>query len=87
MTPEDKKPEETFKAFKGLYILSTAGLQIVVSILMGAGAGLWLDRRFGTQPWLMLLFMIFGVVAGFLNVYRLVMRAAAEEAEESGKKK
>ena len=78
--PEEKKPEEMFDAAKGVYILSTAGLQIVISILIGFGFGLWLDRWLGTKPWLMLLFIIFGVAAGFLNVYRIVKNAGALEA-------
>ena len=84
--PEEKKPDEMFDAAKGVYILSTAGLQIVVSILIGFGAGLWLDRWLGTKPWLMLLFIIFGVAAGFLNVYRIVKNAGAMEAGPAGER-
>ena len=73
MTPggDDK---DGFKAWKQLYLLATAGLQVVVSVLIGFGMGLALDRWLGTAPWFMLLFIIFGVAAGFLNVYRLAIR-------------
>ncbi len=37
--------------------------------------GMWLDRRLGTQPWLMLLFLVLGLVAGFRRVLRAVARA------------
>ena len=80
MTPggDDK---DGFKAWKQLYLLATAGLQVVVSVLIGFGMGLALDRWLGTAPWLMLLFIIFGVAAGAavtLSFYlRLGLMAAA----------
>lgn len=36
-----------------------------VCVALGWGIGYWLDGRFGTQPWLMLVFLLFGVAAGF----------------------
>lgn len=66
--------KDRFRAWKQVYLLTTAGLQVVVSLLIGFGIGLALDRWLGTAPWLMLLFIIFGVAAGFLNVYRLAIR-------------
>jgi ATP synthase protein I len=36
---------------------------------------MWLDRQLGTEPWMMLLFLVLGLVAGFRNVLRAVARA------------
>ncbi|VAX22255.1 ATP synthase protein I [hydrothermal vent metagenome] len=68
--PDDKDGKEQYETYKNIYLIGTVGIQIVVSILIGFGIGLALDRWLGTAPWLMLLFIIFGVAAGFLNVYR-----------------
>jgi ATP synthase protein I len=54
--------------------LSTVGISFVLAIVLGAAAGYYLDRWLGTGPWLFLLFVIFGLVAGILNVYRTVNR-------------
>jgi len=70
------------EAFKGVYILATAGIQIVVSILIGFAMGLWLDRWLGTKPWMMLLFIMFGVAAGFLNVYRIIVNSGVAELDD-----
>lgn len=48
---------------------SVIGLHMVSALLLGAGAGYYLDKWLDTKPWLFFLFLIFGVVAGFKNVY------------------
>jgi F0F1-type ATP synthase assembly protein I len=55
--------------------LSAAMLSLVVAIGIGWWFGGLLDAWIGTAPWLMLLFLCFGLVAGVLNVYRAVSRA------------
>jgi len=48
------------------------GTEMVASTMIGLGLGFYLDERLGTRPWLLLLFFLFGVTAGFLNLYRVV---------------
>jgi ATP synthase protein I len=50
--------------------LSTVGLSFVIAIVLGAAAGIWIDRTFGTGPWGLLVFFFLGLIAGVLNVYR-----------------
>jgi ATP synthase protein I len=50
---------------------------MAVATFIGWGIGYWLDMQFGTEPWLMLVFLLFGVAAGFKGVFR-----AAKEAQE-----
>jgi len=54
--------------------LSTVGISFVLAIVIGAGAGYLLMTRFGFGRWVFLLFFMFGVVAGILNVYRTAGR-------------
>ncbi len=48
------------------------GMEIVASAVIGLGIGYALDRHFGTQPWFLLLFFMFGAGAGFLNLYHVL---------------
>jgi ATP synthase protein I len=61
---------------------SSVGLELGIAVVIGLLFGMWLDRRFGTEPWLMLAFLVIGLVAGFRNVLRAVARADKAAADE-----
>jgi ATP synthase protein I len=52
---------------------------LIVSPLGGFFLGDWLDRRFATAPWLTMIFLVLGFVAGGRQVYLLYLRYLAEE--------
>ena len=58
------------------------GLHMVSGVLVGGAAGYFLDRWLDTSPWLLLVFLLLGVVAGFLNVYRDTQRLLREQAAQ-----
>ena len=62
-------------AATGLGFALRIGVELVVALAIGVGIGLLLDRWLGTAPWLMLIFMLLGAAAGFLNVYRVMTRS------------
>ena len=49
-----------------------AGLTLAVSVGVFAYGGLWLDRQFGTKPWLLLLLVVLGIAGGILHLIREV---------------
>jgi len=59
---------EKVRAFKELAYYSSLGLQVALSIFIGLAAGVYLDRKFDTTPWLTLIFLGFGIAAGFRNI-------------------
>ena len=62
--------------------LSTIGMSFVFALVLGFGAGYWLDTTLGTKPWLTFIGFFFGVAAGVLNVYR-VMKLSNESAKSN----
>ena len=58
---------------------SSIGFVLVISIAIGYFFGSWLDRRFGTEPWLMLVFTLLGITAGFIQVIRIAISLSKEE--------
>jgi len=54
---------------------SSAGLELGISVGLGALFGSWLDGKLGTEPWMLLVFLILGVIAGFRGLLRAVARA------------
>ncbi len=59
---------------KGGGMLATAGITLVVSTFVGLAIGVYLDRFFSTRPWLTIIFLIFGIIAGFKNIFTLVKK-------------
>ena len=56
--------------------------ELVVGVGVGGFIGWALDRQFGTKPWLLVLFGLFGFAAGFLNLVRAAKKAQAENAAQ-----
>ena len=63
------------KMIRTLGYLSTVGLSMAFAIGLGAGIGYWLDKKLGTTPWLFLVFLGFGIVAAFRNLYIMYKKA------------
>lgn len=61
---------------------SAGTLEMGVSVAVGIGIGYWLDSIFGTSPWLMLFWLVAGVVAGFRSLIRVVRRLEQEEGRK-----
>jgi F0F1-type ATP synthase assembly protein I len=60
---------DTKKMIKTLGYLSSVGLSMAIAIGIGAVVGHYLDKKFGTAPWLLLIFLGFGIAAAFRNLY------------------
>ena len=53
-----------------LSTVAGGGLEFAAAILLGVFAGQWLDRRWVTSPWVLLVGAIVGAVGGFYRLYR-----------------
>jgi len=53
---------------KDLAYFSSLGFSISLAIFIGLGVGLWLDGIFDSSPWLTLIFLVLGIIAGFKNI-------------------
>jgi ATP synthase protein I len=58
------------------------GLQFALTIVAFMFAGIWLDRRLGTSPWLVIIFVFGGAAAGFYSIYRKLI-AAQRRADDA----
>lgn len=58
-----------------LAMASTIGLSMVFATFIGLAIGYWLDKVFETSPWLTLIFLVIGIVAGFRNIYIIGKRS------------
>ena len=51
-------------------VASVMGLHIVSGTAVGFIFGWYLDKWCGTKPWLLLTFLVLGIIAGFMNMFR-----------------
>ena len=70
--------EDTKKSLKLIGLASTLGLTIVIATFIGLALGLWLDSVLDTSPWLTVIFLVVGIIAGFRNFYRFMSKRAKE---------
>jgi ATP synthase protein I len=61
--------------------LSTIGMSFVFALVIGFGAGYWLDGLIGTKPWLTFVGFFLGLAAGVLNVYRVMQLASSKDSK------
>ena len=61
--------------FKSLGEVASIGMTMVAATVIGLGAGYYGDRWLGTSPWLTLVGLLFGIAAGFVNLFRSVKAA------------
>jgi len=73
------RKNRAFKQGSNWLNASIVGIQFPVAMALGYFWGKWMDGLFGIYPWLTILFSIFGVIAGFVNLFRITMSTAREE--------
>lgn len=66
--------KQTKGLFGQLAKVSIIGIEMVVSTFVGLIMGIYLDKWLETKPWLTIVFLIFGIVAGFRNIFREVRK-------------
>lgn len=68
---------------------STIGMTVAFSVFIGVWIGHTLDHKVfdgRTAPWLTLLFLGFGIIAAFKNLYEFVIRGVKTEQREKEEK-
>lgn len=68
MTTED----EENKNVRQIGVFITIPFVLAVPPIMGWFIGKWLDSFFGTEPYLMYIFLVLGFIAGFREMFRIV---------------
>lgn len=77
--------EDRRQLYKSLGFLSSLGISMVAATIIGLAFGYYLDRWLGTSPWLTLLFLGFGIAAGFRNLFVLSNRELKRQKREDDK--
>ena len=71
--------------FRTLGVVSSMGISFVLAIIIGVFIGLKLDEWFGTDPWFFFIFLLFGIIAGFRNLYIITKRVIKKDENSKDK--
>jgi len=73
------------KLIRSVGFLSSIGISMVLCTFIGMGMGYYLDKWLGTSPWLTLVFLLFGIAAGFRNIFILTNQELRRQDQENRK--
>ena len=73
----EQKPRDLNRNAGGAAAALGHASAMVVAVAIGAFIGVAIDKSLGTGPWALLIFLVFGMAAGFLNIIRAANQMAA----------
>ncbi|MBU5436731.1 AtpZ/AtpI family protein [Tissierella sp. MSJ-40] len=65
------KKKDYKDVLKNLGLISQIGISVITPILLGVFIGQFIDKKVGTQGIFIIVFIILGAGAGFLNLFKL----------------
>lgn len=70
-----------YKHSESMGLAYMMGVHLVSGVIVGIVMGYYLDKYFDTKPWLTLTFLVFGIIAGYRNMFQEMKRIQKKEAE------
>ncbi|MGD1996254.1 MAG: AtpZ/AtpI family protein [Anaerolineae bacterium] len=64
-----------------LAISAQGGLMVALPVVGGLALGYWLDKHFGTLPWITLALVLIGAMSGPVVLYRWVLSVVKQREE------
>jgi ATP synthase protein I len=71
------------KQLKQFARLASVGIELALSIVLGMLGGRWLDSKLSTEPWLGLLGLLLGAIAGFRSLFMTVRATQQKQKHEA----
>ncbi len=82
-----KKPgsdeDEKYSTLRRASLLTAIPLILAIAPVIGFFIGDFLDKKLGTEPYLMIVFVVLGFIAGAREVYKLVKKAYEDESPQN----
>jgi ATP synthase protein I len=77
-----RRRQGRLRSLSGTAMLSTIGLTLAFSTIIGVGIGYLLDRWLHTDPIFTVIFLVIGTIAGFVEMIRTVSRVSQDEEQD-----
>jgi F0F1-type ATP synthase assembly protein I len=77
-----RKKKYKSAVYQSLAVITQFGINMLVPIFLCSFVGLYIDKKFGTGFWFVLLFFV-GALAGFRNIYILAKKIYEGDKDEN----
>lgn len=84
MNVGEKVSSKKFHIIKNIALVTQLGFSMALPIVAGVYFGNWLDKRFGTQPFLLITCLIVFSISSFINLFKLTGVKKKKKGEEVG---
>jgi len=58
-------------SFGGLSYVFSFGFTVAAAVALAYVLGTWFDRKFGTEPWFLIGFLLWFIVAAFVKLFQV----------------
>jgi F0F1-type ATP synthase assembly protein I len=78
--PKDK--ESRNEALNAFGLIGAIGVDMAACTIGGTYLGIWLDKLWGTTPWMLLLGIMLGLTAGIIGIVKLLAVFGPEKRKQ-----
>lgn len=82
MSVSGKNDEKLGTTLQSLSPYLTLGIQLAITVIVFFFIGKYLDEKFGTAPWLMVIMIVFGSAGGMIKFFRTVIELSKKQDEQ-----
>jgi ATP synthase protein I len=70
------------KAYQAFAMFGSFGFIMAASILVGYFLGSFLDKKLGTEPWLLIVFLFLAIAGAFIEFFKTFQRFTALNSKD-----
>ncbi len=74
--------DDKYSTMRRVGLLTAIPLVLAIAPVIGFFMGDFLDKKLGTEPYLMIVFVVLGFIAGAREVHKLVKKAYEDESPQ-----
>jgi len=79
-----RKQKYDKSVYRSFALITQFGINMLVPIFLCSFLGIWMDKKFETSYWMIILFFV-GALAGFRNIYIMAARVYKDKEQHDTK--
>jgi F0F1-type ATP synthase assembly protein I len=76
------KRKKNMQVYQNLALISQIGISMILPIFLCLWFGQWLDKKIGTSPLFLIVFLVLGIMSAFRNLFKMTKKQTKNDEEE-----